>query len=53
MPDHMVSKYQNLIWSNAQLGLIGIFLAWQVFDRVFDPIFTCAISLLYPGVSYS
>jgi hypothetical protein len=53
MPASMVSKYQSFIWSNAQFGLIGIFIAWQVFDRLFDPIFTFAISLLYPGVSYS
>jgi Zn-dependent protease len=53
LPDSVVSKYQSFIWSNGQFGLIGIFIAWQVFDRVFDPIFTFAISLLYPGVSYS
>lgn len=53
MPDHMVGRYQRFIWSHPQVALIGIFLAWQVFDKLFDPIFTIAISLLYPGVSYS
>lgn len=52
LPDHMVAKYQKFIWSHPQLGWIGIFLAWQLFDKVFDPIFTLAISLLYPGVWY-
>jgi Zn-dependent protease len=53
MPGHMVAKYQSFIWSNAHLSLIGIFVAWKLFPGLFDPIFTFAISLLYPGVSYS
>lgn len=53
MPDYMVKKYQDFIWSHPQLMWLGIFLAWQVFDKLFHPIFTMAISLLYPGVSYS
>jgi Zn-dependent protease len=53
MPDHMVRKYQNFIWSNAHLSLIGIFVAWQLFPGIFKPIFTWAISVLYPGASYS
>lgn len=53
MPDHMVAKYQHILWSNVQLSWIGIVIAWQLFDGLFDPIFTLAISILYPGLSYS
>lgn len=53
MPDHMVKKYQDFIWSHPQVTWIGIIIAWQVFDKLFDPVFTMAISHLYPGVSYS
>lgn len=52
MPKEMVPKYQKFLWSNPMLGWVGIFLAWQIFDRVFDPVFLTAVNLLYPGVSY-
>jgi Zn-dependent protease len=45
-------NYQQLLWSNPALGWMGIFLAWQLVDVVFDPIFLGAVNLLYPGVSY-
>ena len=32
--------------------LMGIFIAWLAFDRVFNPIFSFALNLLYPGASY-
>lgn len=48
-----VPKYQDFIWSQPALGWIGIFVAWQVFDFIFDPFFLLAVNLLYPGVSYS
>jgi Zn-dependent protease len=53
LPDRLVAKYQEVITFNVQLNWIGIFIAWQLFDGVFDPLFTLAISWLYPGVSYS
>lgn len=53
MPGHMVRKYQDFIWSHPQVTWIGIIIAWLVFDRLFHPLFTMAISHLYPGVTYS
>jgi Zn-dependent protease len=53
LPAHFVPKYQQMITHNVQLNWLGIFVAWRLFDPLFDPIFTLAISLLYPGVSYS
>lgn len=52
LPDHYVAKYQRIITFNVQLNWIGIFIAWKLFDGLFDPIFTFAISALYPGVWY-
>ena len=48
-------RYQELLWSHPQLALVGIFIAWQVFDLLFDPIFTFSLNLLYffEGTSYS
>jgi hypothetical protein len=31
---------------------LGIFVAWQLVDFVFTPVFFGSVSLLYPGVSY-
>jgi Zn-dependent protease len=50
--DTMTRKYQDLIWGNPALGWIGLIVAWQVFGKLFQPIFTGAVSLLYPGISY-
>ena len=54
LPDRLVPRYQAFLWSNPGLGLLGIFLAWQVFDLLFDPVFTMALNALYfvHGVSY-
>jgi Zn-dependent protease len=54
LPDRLVPRYQSFLWSNPGLGLLGIFLAWQVFDLLFDPVFTTALNALYfvHGVSY-
>ena len=49
----MVPRYQDFIWSQPVLSWIGIVVAWQVFDFIFDPLFLAAVNLLYPGVSYS
>jgi Zn-dependent protease len=46
-------RYQDFILANRGLGLFGIFVAWRLFDKLFDPVFGLAINLLFPGVTYS
>ncbi len=31
---------------------IGLLVAWKLFGRIFDPVFTLALGLLYPGSEY-
>ncbi|MDH4131223.1 MAG: hypothetical protein OEV95_05380 [Gemmatimonadota bacterium] len=50
--DTATVKYQDFIWNNRGLGIIGILIAWQVFSHVYDPIFLLTINLLYPGAGY-
>ena len=45
-------RYQQFLMSSHALGMIGLLVAWQVFDLLYDPIFTVALNLLYPGASY-
>jgi len=53
MSKKVTLRYQELIWGSPMLGFLGIFVAWQLFPAVFGPVFTAAISLIYPGVSYT
>lgn len=48
----MSARYQEIMWSSPIIGLLGILVAWRLFDHVFDPIFLAAVNLVYPGVSY-
>jgi Zn-dependent protease len=33
-------------------SMIGILIAWRVFDPLFDPVFSLSLKLLYPGMEY-
>jgi len=33
--------------------MLGLVASWYLFDKAFDPIFTFALNLLYPGLGYS
>jgi Zn-dependent protease len=37
---------------NPTFGMAGIIAAWYLFDKLFDPIFTFALNVLYPGSGY-
>ena len=52
LTDRAPARYQEFIWSNRGLGLIGILIAWQLFSHVFDPVFLFTLNLLYPGAGY-
>lgn len=46
------AKYQEFMWSTPAIGFLGIFIAWQLFDFAFDPVFLFAVNLIYAGGSY-
>lgn len=52
LSDERSRAWQQFLWSRPALGWIGLFVAWQLFDDVFQPIFLSAVNLIYPGVSY-
>ena len=45
-------RYQQFLWGQPGLAWLGIILAWQVLDFLFDPIWLFAVNLLHPGVTY-
>ena len=38
--------------SNPGLSFFSLFIAWNIFEYIFDPVHLLFINLLYPGVSY-
>ena len=52
LSDVATERYQQFLWGQPALSWIGILIAWQIFDKVFSPIFLFAVNVLYPGVGY-
>ncbi len=50
--ERATARYQQFLWGQPALSWIGILVAWQVFDYVFQPVFLFAVNLVYPGVRY-
>jgi Zn-dependent protease len=51
MSEKNAAAYMDFIHGN-QLSFIGLFLAWKLFDYIFDPVHLAFINLLYPGRGY-
>jgi len=52
MKPETTRRYQAFMRSTPMLAWVGLMIAWQLADVVFGPVFTMAVSLIYPGVSY-
>jgi Zn-dependent protease len=52
LPAAAATRYQQMLFGNPALGLIGMLVAWQLFGRVYHPVFLFAVNLLYPGMRY-
>jgi Zn-dependent protease len=53
MKESSALTYQQFLWTNPMLGMVGMLVAWRAFDVVFHPIFWTVVNLIYPGASYS
>ena len=45
-------RYQQFLMTTQGVGMIGMIVAWQLFDVVFGPVFWTVINVIYPGVTY-
>ena len=52
LPDSLGERYVEWLHNNRTLGVIGMLVAWRLFDVLYDPLFVTALSLHYPGASY-
>ena len=53
LPADAASRYQQVLFGNPALSLIGMLVAWQLFGKIYMPIFIFAVNLLYPGTTSS
>ena len=51
LPEQQAASYSNFI-SHSGFAFLGLFVAWNIFGKLFDPIHLWAINLLYPGAGY-
>lgn len=53
LSDRATRRYQEFLWGQPVLGWVGLLLAWQLFDRIVNPVFLFVVNLVYPGVRYA
>ena len=53
MDESMANRYQRWLWSAPMFGMVGMLVAWRVFDVIFYPIFWSFLAVIYPGAAYS
>jgi Zn-dependent protease len=51
MPPSVAERFSSFM-SNPAFQMIGLLVAWRVFDVIFDPLFGLALNILYPGAGY-
>ena len=51
MKPEMIERYRKFIRTPG-LSVVGLILAWQLFDPIFNVLFLVAVNCLYPGAGY-
>ncbi len=52
LSDASADRYNRLL-HNPSFAIFGLFIAWQVFGAIVEPLHVLAINLLYPGAGFS
>jgi Zn-dependent protease len=50
MPENAANRYLDWMRRSSGYALIGIVIAWQLFDKIFGPVFFFALHVLYAGI---
>ena len=53
LSDEKARQYQQFLGVSEGFAMMGLVVAWQVFDVIFDPLFLAVVNMIYPGVTYS
>ncbi len=49
MPEGLAQRYMDWVQHSRNFALLGLIIAWTLFDRIFQPIFFFALHSLYAG----
>jgi Zn-dependent protease len=50
MSESAALRYLDWVRRSGSYALIGLVVAWQLFDKIFQPIFYFALHILYGGI---
>jgi len=50
MPESLAKRYLDWMQHSRNFALLGLIIAWSLFDRIFQPVFYFALRALYAGV---
>ena len=53
MPEGVAQRYLDWVHHSRNFALLGLIIAWSLFDRIFQPVFFFALRTLYAGVHSS
>ena len=51
MNEDTATRFRRFV-RNPAFTWIGLLIAWKLFGPLFDPLFTFALNILYPGAHY-
>jgi Zn-dependent protease len=49
MPEGVAQRYMDWVHHSRNFALLGLIIAWTLFDRIFQPVFFFALRILYAG----
>jgi len=52
LSNEATQRYQQFIWGQPAFAWLGILVAWQLFDGLFQPVWLLAVNLIHPNVWY-
>jgi Zn-dependent protease len=50
MPENAAQRYIDWVQHSRNFALLGLIIAWSLFDRIFQPVFFYALHTLYAGI---
>jgi len=53
MPEGAAQSYLDWVQRSRNFALLGLIIAWSLFDRIFQPVFSFALHTLYAGIHNS
>lgn len=52
LSESAANRFQAFGMQMRAFSIIGLLVAWRIFEPIFDPVFTLSLKLLYPGYGY-